>query len=249
MFVRALALGAVVAVLAFATGASAAPKWGGYYLGLSAGQGSAENTTSRDIDGTGYFAADSITAIEAASAMTLDEETFIGGAQIGVNWPLGDVFVIGAEVDASGFGNDTSKSATGVYPCCGPTTFTTINNVEQTWLGTARLRLGVASGWFMLYATGGYAGGEVTFTQSFSDTFSPIPLESVENSEWRSGYSVGGGIEMLIESGASIKLEYLHVDLGDIEAAGTIAVPTRTNAARAEVTDEIFRVGINFQMD
>lgn len=252
MFRTLLALSAAV-LLVLGAGAANAAGWGGYYLGLHAGQGEAESNTTRDIIGTSYFADTSITAIEAASAMTLDEETFTGGAQVGVNWPINDYFFIGAELDASGFGNDTSGSATVTYPCCGPSTFTTTNAVEQTWFATARLRMGLTIDFGMLYATGGFAGSQMKLTQTFSDNYpiapGPIGLQVIENEEFRSGYAVGGGIEIMIESGASLRLEYLHLDLGDIENAGPIAVPANTSEGRAEVTDNVLRVGINFRMN
>ena len=71
------------------------------------------------------------------TGLLLDEETFAGGGQIGVNWPSGS-FVFGFEVDASGFGNDTSALSTLTYPTNAPDTFTVTNSLEQTWLATAR---------------------------------------------------------------------------------------------------------------
>lgn len=248
MFVRSLALGAAV-LLSLGIGGAAAHSWGGYYIGLNAGGGRSDVDTGRTITGTGYFAVTSVPAIESASTMVLDEQTFTGGAHIGVNWPIGEAFILGLELDAAGFGNDTSGTATVIYPCCGPSTFTTTNSLEQTWLATGRVRVGFASSWGMVYATGGYAGADMKFTQTFSDTFSPIPLETIENSEFRSGYSVGGGIELMIESGASLRVEYLYLDLGEITANGSIAVPTRTSDGRADVTDQLVRAGINFQMN
>jgi outer membrane immunogenic protein len=187
-------------------------------------------------------------AVEDESVMSLEEETFAGGGQIGLNWPAG-AFVFGFEAEALGYGNDTSASSTLEYPGNPGTSFTVTNSLEQTWLATARLRLGVGNDWFLAYATGGFAGGDITFTQTFSDTFTPFPTQVVENSEFRSGYSYGGGIELMIESGVSIKAEYLYVDLGDIQANGPIASGTTTSNGTAEVTDELIRIGINFQMD
>jgi outer membrane immunogenic protein len=253
MFMRSLALGAIavlpLALVANADGeGSGTASWGGYYIGLHAGQGSADVDTDRVITNNSYFAAVNQTAVEDESAMSLDEDTFTGGAQIGMNWPAG-AFVFGFEVDASGYGNDTSGSSTLDYPGNPGTSFTVTNSLEQTWLATARLRLGVGNDWFLAYATGGYAGGDISFTQTFSDTSTPFPTQVVENSEFRSGYSVGGGIEVMIESGASIKVEYLYLDLGDIQANGPIASGTTTSNGTAEVTDQMIRLGINFQMN
>jgi outer membrane immunogenic protein len=252
MFVRTAALCAA-ASLSLIVGAQAAG-WSGYYIGLNAGQGRAETDTERSITGNSYFAATNLTAVEDASMMTLDEDTFLGGAQIGVNWPLGESFVLGFEVDADGFGNDTSKAATVVYPLSGPSTFTVTNSLEQTWVATARLRLGVTTDWFMAFVTGGYAGSDMKFTQTFADTFTPFATQTIENAEFRSGFSYGGGFEVMIESGASIKVEYLYLDLGEITAVGPIAdggiaLGTTTSNGKAEVTDQLIRVGINFQMD
>lgn len=249
MFMRSLALSAV-AVLPFALSANAegTAAWGGYYIGLHAGQGSAEVDTVRDITNNTYFGGANLIAVENQSAMALEEETFAGGAQLGMNWPAG-AFVLGFEVDASGYGNDTSGSATLAYPGNPASTFTVTNSLEQTWLATARLRLGVGNDWFLAYATGGYAGGDISFTQTFSDTFTPFATQFVENSEFRSGYSVGGGVELMIESGASIKVEYLYLDLGDIQANGPIANGTTTSNGTAEITDQMIRIGMNFQMN
>jgi outer membrane immunogenic protein len=251
MFMRSLALGAV-AVLPLALAANAdgegTASWGGYYIGLHAGQGSADVDTDRVITNDAYFGAANLIAVEDESAMALEEHTFVGGAQIGMNWPAG-AFVFGFEVDASGYGNDTSGSSTLEYPTDAPDTFTVTNSLEQTWLATARLRLGVGNDWFLAYATGGYAGGDISFTQTFSDTLTPVLTQVVENSEFRSGYSVGAGIEVMIESGASIKVEYLYLDLGEIQANGPIGLAGTTSSGTAEVTDQLIRVGFNFQMN
>jgi outer membrane immunogenic protein len=251
MFVRTLALGAV-AVLPLALNASAEGEgvgaWGGYYLGLHAGLGTSDVDTDRVITNNTYFGATNLIAVEDQSAMSLDEETFAGGGQIGVNWPSGS-FVFGLEADATGFGNDTSAGSTLTYPTNAPDTFTVTNSVEQTWLATARLRVGVGNDWFLAYATGGYAGADIRFTQTFADTYTPTPMQVIENSEFRSGYSLGAGIEMLIESGASIKLEYLYYDLGDIQTNGSIGDATTLTNGTADVSNQMIRIGMNFQMD
>jgi outer membrane immunogenic protein len=248
MIVRTLALGAVAVILL--VGGAGASSWGGYYLGLHAGHGKAESDTTRELSGAGYFDAVMTGEVEGASLMSLEEETLTGGAQIGMNWPVSEYFLFGLELDAAGFGNDTSGGATAGYSCCALTGFTTTNSVEQTWFATARARIGINTSWFLLYGTGGYAGGEIEFTQTFTDTLGPVPLQVIENSEFRSGYSYGGGIELMIESGASLRFEYLILDLGEITTAGPIGpAATHTSAGRAEVKDEIIRAGINFQMD
>ena len=69
-----------------AAGASADP-WSGYYIGLNAGYGMSQSDASRTITNNTYFAASSITALESASVMSLEEGTFTAArnsASIGI---------------------------------------------------------------------------------------------------------------------------------------------------------------------
>ena len=86
MLVRSLALGAV-ASLGLAASVQA-EGWGGWHLGLHAGMGSSETDATRTITNNTYFAAGNLTAVQNASRMSLEEETFLGGASLGVNWPV-----------------------------------------------------------------------------------------------------------------------------------------------------------------
>jgi hypothetical protein len=52
----------------------------------------------------------------------------------------------------------------------------------------------------------------------------------------------------MIESGASIKVEYLYLDLGEIAAVGPIGTTTTSNG-RAEISDQVLRVGMNFKLN
>jgi outer membrane immunogenic protein len=86
------------------------------------------------------------------------------------------------------------------------------------------------------YVTGGYAYGQVKAWDNFLPT---------NGSDYRSGWTVGGGIEALFAPNWTFKVEYLWVDLGskamfDINLTPTIpeSVSVRTN---------MIRVGINYQ--
>lgn len=249
MFVRSLALAAAASLL-LALGVKADGQgWGGYYMGFNAGIGTGEIDTARTITNNFYFLPSSIPAVESASRMELEEETFAGGVQLGLNWPFGTHAMIGFEADVQGFGNDPTGTKTVTYPCCAPDTFTTTNTIEQAWFTTARVRLGFGGEWLMLYGTAGFAGADITLIQTFSDTDGPIPVQTLETSDFRTGYSMGGGAELMIEPGTSLKFEYLLLDLGDITTVGPIALGTTTSNGRAEVRDRIIRVGLNFQID
>ena len=237
----------VAAVVSISSrGAANASDWDGFYVGFNLGKAYMEADATRTISNNTYFAASSITALQAASAQNLDDNNFAGGAQAGYNWPFAEQFTFGAEIEATDLKTVDMSSATVVYPCCGPDTFTTTNRVEQRWMTTARLRLGFTTEWGMIYATGGYAGSDVTFTQSFSDTFFPIPLQTIKKSEFLSGYALGGGFEAAVLERTSVKLEYLYADLGDITATGPIGTGTTTSNGQADVSTHLIRAGVNF---
>jgi outer membrane immunogenic protein len=127
-----------------------------------------------------------------------DADGFIGGGQIGYNWQaVGSPWVFGLEADFQGA--DLSNSGT-----IGGVTL----NAETNMFGTVRGRVGYAWDRTMLYATGGYAYARNEITASAGGA-------SISNNEWRSGYTVGGGIEHALWDRWTAKLEYLYVHTDD----------------------------------
>ena len=122
--------------------------WTGWYVGLDAGGAWAQSSdpTTTVFDPSGYFAASSVSAVNAAGAQSNNPAGFIGGAEVGgnVQW---NTFVAGVEADFNYLGLRKSSSSSGAYPCCGPTTGFIINSsISTSWLATIRGRLGGASG-------------------------------------------------------------------------------------------------------
>jgi outer membrane immunogenic protein len=76
---------------------------------------------------------------------------------------------------------------------------------DISWLATVRGRLGYAWEKVMPYATGGLAIAEL-------DT--PFAGSSSETS---TGWALGGGIEVAVSDNVSVRGEYLHFDLSDID--------------------------------
>ena len=118
------------------------------------------------------------------------------------------------------------------------------------WFGTVRARAGVlVTPKILFYATGGLAYGEV----NSSETINGSPFSS---SETRVGYTAGGGIEGVIGGNWTAKIEYLFVDLGrtsgtfvtTVPASGGGAVTSGTLASSysSHVTDNVLRIGVNY---
>ena len=141
----------------------------------------------------------------------------VAGLTLGYNYQTG-MWLWGAEgdIDYSGM----KGSAT-----CGLNTCETKNS----WLGTARARLGYA-GWsnWLPYITGGAAAGNVKATNSGFSSASKTKI----------GWTAGLGVEYAMWSSWSVKLEYLYVDLGKFDcgiSCGAVAdnVSFKANLVRA----------------
>ena len=229
--------------------------WSGFYAGLNAGLGFGHATTSTDtvFSPTGYFATTSVPAISAAGGQSSDKTGFTGGGQIGYNWQINNA-VFGLEADFGYMGLRASSSGGAVYPCCAPTAFTISSTVKTDWLMTLRPRIGFASNNWLMYITGGLAVGEVKGDFNFADTFATA-AESASISKTKVGWALGGGVEYGMAGPWSLKLEYLHVDLGSVSGTSSnltaftppIAFPTNVFTHSVKVTNDIVRLGLNYR--
>jgi outer membrane immunogenic protein len=145
------------------------------------------------------------------------------GGTVGYNWQFG-TWVVGFEGDVD-WAN--VKGTTNVLCATGCSS-------ENTWLGTARGRLGYAFDRWMPYVTGGAAFGDVKATHP--------GFPGATNTQV--GWTAGVGIEYAFANNWSAKVEYLHYDLGNFQCGlncngvGSDNVSFNANAVRG---------GINFR--
>ncbi len=241
---RTLAVSLVALVAATQTGS--AGTWDGWYAGINAGYGSVDADTSRDVTVLGGYVAQDAADIESAGAIDLDADGFVAGFQIGRNWETGTL-VLGLEADFSFAGLDDSASVTQSWTIPYPGTLTTDASIEQDWLATVRGRLGTTLGSTLVYATAGVAFSNVEFTQGYSETTFPVAYGTMSNSETLTGWTAGVGAEFPISAETTLKIEYLHVDLGSIDTSGTLGVGSASTGS-ADVTNDIVRLGLNFKL-
>jgi outer membrane immunogenic protein len=146
------------------------------------------------------------------------------GLTAGYNWHgPGSPWLFGLEGDI-GWTNFKDSAACGAGLRC-----QTANN----WLGTIRGRAGYSWGRVLTYATGGVAFGNIDAERT---GFAGV-------SETNAGWTVGGGIEGVIAGNWSAKLEYLHVNLGDITCSAA-ACGTATNV---DFSVNMLRAGVNYR--
>jgi outer membrane immunogenic protein len=244
--------------------------WTGFYAGLNAGYGWAHN--SADITGDGsagnYIVNGIFTGTDSGANSThsqsLRARGIVGGLQAGYNWQFARSWVAGLETDIQFFSDDGQASTTGAVGFFAvPHTLTSEQDLQ--WFGTLRGRLGFLAGERLLvFGTGGLAYGhsEVSAATVASSGHS-ISVGGGTNwscaanqvclagsdSKTLTGWTAGGGFEWAWIAGASLKVEYLHVDLGDQSIVLVPQAPGGSgNAsikAKFDNTMEIVRAGIN----
>ena len=191
--------------------AVAAPlfNWSGFYYGVQGGYAWGDST---HIDQT-----------TGASSGNIDTNGVLLGGTVGANWQTGSL-VTGVEGDLSWSNADGSGG--GVVPCVAPCV------TEMNWLGTGRVRAGIAADAWLFYASGGVAfagvkGGQLGFNSS---------------DKTHIGWTVGAGVETAVSRNWTTKVEYLYADLGD-KAAYT----GPTGPVNVDLKSHIMRVGLNYK--
>ncbi len=127
------------------------------------------------------------------------------------------------------------------------------------WLGTVRPRLGfLPVPTLLVYATGGLAYGGVAAGTSISQTWAPRELPPIAPpttyqspgadghfSGARVGWTIGGGLEWLFLPNWSVKVEYLHYDLGSVRfASGPLLTILPVNLVSTLVGHTIFDTAV-----
>jgi outer membrane immunogenic protein len=118
---------------------------------------------------------------------------FVGGAHAGYNWQANNL-VLGLESDIE-FSDIGGSGRTGVLT----------HSTDVDWLGSLRARFGVAVDRTLIYATGGLAFGDVTLHETGRGNLT----------DFRTGWTAGGGVEHAINRGLTARLEYRYTDLGN----------------------------------
>jgi outer membrane immunogenic protein len=125
---------------------------------------------------------------------------------------------------------------------------------ETKWLATFRGRVGVTTGNWLFYGTGGAAWGDAETDISLSCLVGgcghsvALLAASVAQTTIKSGWVSGLGAEWMATSNWSLRAEWLHIDLGTISGslptAGSVGVQTAI-WSRTERYDEI-RGGLSY---
>jgi len=236
--------------------------WSGFYIGGTAGASwTNENLNLNVANGTpaAFFPFD-LPSVNALGASTNVGTNATFGGKIGYNWQWSGPWVLGIEADYFSLRYNNTSSVTG-NPFTAPPPipfgpgFATLNStVSTSWASTVRGRFGIASNDHLLfYATAGVAFANVSFNNSYRD-FSPLELgfgnETASASQTRTGWAAGGGFDYLLTQSWFLSVEYLHIDLGTLNAAGSVHSLNPTTASfnfSMNPTSDLVRGGIAYK--
>ncbi len=227
-------MGLALAAPAFAQGSAPdAGPWNGFYAGLNVGYGGGH--FNYPFSNTG--------AVTGSGTISQASTGVLGGVQAGYNYAVPSTgLVIGLETDFDGanINGSTSEALT--------TSATTTNgNLTSriNYLGTVRGRVGIPimGGRLMPYVTGGFAYAGV-------NPLTGNLVNGVQSSNTvQTGWTVGGGAEMALKRNITVKVEYLHVALGDspvYSATSSGGAVTAVSNISEQANANVIRVGLNY---
>jgi outer membrane immunogenic protein len=233
--------------------------WTGLYVGVNAGwigsTGPGVITNAGTDTGQSGLGSAVVAGIIPRS-FNLNEDGFLGGAQIGYNWLFSSNWVLGVETDFDetvGARNATAFSFSGnrAFPA-----LSTNYSRQLDALGTVRGRVGFAVAPDQLwYVTGGLAYGADKIGSAFICAACNPPTSTESNASTQTssaalGWSVGAGLEWKFAPAWSLKAEYLFINLSNPTNAITYNYAGNLSSLRSSVTerDSLVRLGINYKL-
>jgi outer membrane immunogenic protein len=253
--------------------------WTGFYGGIQFGGGWSDEAVHHSpndpaaaaiINGTVGFGGEQ----PMPNGYRISQSGAVGGFEAGYNWQAGSNWLLGLEADFSFAGMSGQASGTSNFFGLAPPTITQSTNAQQStdWYGTVRGRAGwLATPNLLLFGTGGFAYGRVADSANYLTNFvvagvvsniivPPFGATCTVNvtcfagssSTIRTGWTAGGGAELLLDQHWSAKIEYQLVDLGtDTVRVTALAAPPGLTAAsfNAAFRDRfnVVRLGLNYR--
>jgi outer membrane immunogenic protein len=218
--VAAISAPAVAADMRMPMKAAPAPiaavfNWTGFYVGGFVGGAVADRNATSTEPCTALTCLNSTLATQVNNSYSLSS-SFIGGGTIGYNWqPVGSQFVLGLEGEAGYIRLRRSVVDINAINLFGAGT---ANGIDTTrigdWYGVIAGRAGVAFDRVLLYAKGGVAFVDKSY--SFLDACTAGPAcgpatLAIANSDTQVTWAAGGGVEWAFAPNWSLKGEYLYL--------------------------------------
>jgi outer membrane immunogenic protein len=234
--------------------ASQVVDWRGAYIGGFAGAAFVDSTFATELPGEWSNPANPLNQIDRDAILPflnsgIASTSAIGGAAVGYNWQV-DGLLLGVEADYSALDGKSGKAAAVI--AINP--YRLEASTEVDWAATLRGRLGFAFDRSLVYVTSGLAVRELKFDQSIVQLNFPY-VQTGASSSTKAGWVLGAGIEHALDDEWSLRLQYLHVDLGSASSGSagvcpppdTAACAVYTGSHKVELALDSVTAGINYR--
>lgn len=237
-----------------------APQYGprrGYYFGISQKLGNPENMPgvlpafyTKAVAPVGYHWAGAYVGANFGGAFSAGEHVStpigtdrtnpagaLGGLQLGYNYLLAPTWLVGIEGDLAW------TSAQGISNFVDPAGTASLSiTSNHNWYDTVSGRIGYVMGPLMLYGKAGAAWMNADYTMQVNSGLDGVTSTNTT----RQGWIAGGGLEYMLGSRWSAKLEYNHLDFGSKTLA--FANPFGDSVTIKTAVDEV-KAGVNYHFD
>jgi outer membrane immunogenic protein len=225
--------------------------WTGFYVGATAG--GAWSKDKVDLDAAGSYLGPDASTFGALGSTSFKDASGIFGAKAGLNGQF-ENWVLGLEGDWSSLRFRQSASIFGhPYSDPSPSYFSQFDeSVSSDWLATVRGRAGYAYGRALFYGTAGLAFGNQRFSGNVLD-HAPFGTGNgsapPSASGVKTGWAAGGGLDYALSGNWIVSAEYLHVDLGKLDAKATIdtGITSADLNFSSRLDNDIVRAGIAYK--
>ena len=163
----------------------------------------------------------------------------IFGAHLGYNFMLSPTVLAGIEGDWTWGSARDGVTGTSLD---GASFFS--SRFKLNWQATIRGRLGVVNGPWMFYATGGVAFINVRWSETVNILSGTI-IDSWTYKSTRTGWTVGAGLEHMLNPNWLARIEYLYENFGSFKVP--FGVTTEPQIGRIELDAHKVRVGISYK--
>lgn len=252
------------------------PMWTGFYIGAHLGADWANRDRERNVFNQNVVIGSTDPTFFAPFDNKLTSTGAFGGAQFGYNWQTSCCFVFGIEVDLGGFNNDERRTVTATtiglpgMPLGQGQVATFHVREEGGFYGDVTGRIGYTFSGFglgggygggtnsaMIYAKGGFAWFDPSFKVRTvlmdGATANIATFDREDNNTTQTGWTVGGGIEWMLNPNWTLKVEYLHFDFSNNERRfafgpvdGVFTTANDFRFGRNDLTVDTVKLGFNY---
>jgi outer membrane immunogenic protein len=204
--------------------------WTGFYVGVNGGYG--QNILKN-------------TGVKSSSPAR--EKGGLLGLTLGHNHEFANRIVLGVEADYVFSGIKKSKKTSENFGA--GFRVDEESKISTSSFGTARVRAGYSFDSFMPYLTGGLAmiTSKLEAGASVYNAGTLVFSNSIHASKTLVGYTAGAGVEAMLTSNISLKVEYLYAGFGSSQYS--FNSNTGANAGQAKLSNSMHlgRVGLNYR--